>query len=258
VNDNGPNLDAGGFIYGNVTSNLGDCSDSGANIAADDVLNRAVSGGYYGHPNRNRSPTPECNFRSGGTYTLPAFDYGLHTSSDGIAEYTSSALPGLTSQIVTANWGSQEIVSVFLASISSGVAGQVIRSGLNRPVDLTVRTSDGAIFVAEYGLPPQTPFISVLRVKSAPLLNYDGDERSDLVTFTSASGTWSVRPTATGVTSTTGPFGGGGDVPFAMDYLGTGQAQLAVWRPSTGQWFINGIAIVASGQIGDLAVRTSF
>jgi glucose/arabinose dehydrogenase len=254
VNDNGPNVDAPPIIYGNRTIGGGNCGDSGVNVAADDVLNHVVPGGYYGHPNPNRSPTPECNFRSGGTYTLPAFDYGLHTSSDGIAEYTSSLLPGLASQILTANWGSQDIVSVKLASLSSGVTGRTIWSGLNRPVDLTVRQSDGAIFVAEYGPPPgaQQSFISVLKVKQSPGLNYDGDNFADLMTMNPSTSMWHGRLTRTGTAVTFGPFAGGTQVPFATDVNGDGQAEFAVWDPVGTAWYVGGIGTFLMGSSGDI------
>src|SRR5207248_2058350 len=37
-----------------------------------------------------------------------------------------------------------------------------------------------------------------------------------------------------------GTFGGKGDVPVPGDYDAVGHAELAVFRPSTGQWFVMG------------------
>ena len=50
------------------------------------------------------------------------------------------------------------------------------------------------------------------------------------------------------------PWGNTGDVPAPADYTGDGRAELAVWRPSTGTWFVRGMPAVAWGRVGDLPV----
>ncbi|WP_327007990.1 FG-GAP-like repeat-containing protein [Dactylosporangium sp. NBC_01737] len=49
-------------------------------------------------------------------------------------------------------------------------------------------------------------------------------------------------------------FGQSGDVPVPGDYNGDGQTDLAVFRPSTGQWFVFGNATVNFGASGDVPV----
>ena len=44
------------------------------------------------------------------------------------------------------------------------------------------------------------------------------------------------------------------DVPVAGDYDGSGDSDIGVWRPSTGQWFIQGRSIVSWGLPNDLPV----
>jgi subtilisin family serine protease len=45
-----------------------------------------------------------------------------------------------------------------------------------------------------------------------------------------------------------------GDVPVSGDYNGDGVTDYAVWRPSDGTWYVNGIATVQWGVAGDIPV----
>ena len=85
-----------------------------------------------------------------------------------------------------------------------------------------------------------------------PLLaDFNGDGKPDFVTFREATGEWSVRvtnfkfPTRLPEAFCTGcefnghwQWGLPGDVPVPADYDGDGFAELAVWRPSDGLWFL--------------------
>lgn len=44
------------------------------------------------------------------------------------------------------------------------------------------------------------------------------------------------------------------DIPVAGDYDASGDSDIAVWRPSTGQWFIQGRPLVSWGLSGDIPV----
>ncbi|HEX8303957.1 MAG TPA: glycoside hydrolase family 3 N-terminal domain-containing protein [Jatrophihabitans sp.] len=50
------------------------------------------------------------------------------------------------------------------------------------------------------------------------------------------------------------PWGNTGDIPVPGDYNGDGRADLAVWRPSTGTWFVRGMPAVVWGRAGDFPV----
>ncbi|MDT5035969.1 MAG: hypothetical protein QOE03_1154 [Micromonosporaceae bacterium] len=49
-------------------------------------------------------------------------------------------------------------------------------------------------------------------------------------------------------------WGAPGDIPVPGDYNGDGITDLAVWRPSSGTWFVRGIATVQWGAPGDIPV----
>jgi len=87
--------------------------------------------------------------------------------------------------------------------------------------------------------------------QNLPLMaDFNGDNRPDFVTFRPDSGEWSVALTDFGIPSKlpehfpSGEYNGrwqwglGGDIAVPADYDGDRLADLAVWRPSNGTWYI--------------------
>jgi hypothetical protein len=68
-----------------------------------------------------------------------------------------------------------------------------------------------------------------------------------LRTFNTMTGVWAAGTSRV-------PFGARGDVPVAADYTGDGVTDLAVYRPSTGEWLVRGGTSVTLGQRGDVPV----
>jgi uncharacterized delta-60 repeat protein len=75
--------------------------------------------------------------------------------------------------------------------------------------------------------------------------DYDGDAQTDLAVFSPSSGDWKIRYSSRSLDTSysinydvTIHFGLGTDIPVPADYDGDGQADLAVFRPSNGYWFI--------------------
>lgn len=53
-------------------------------------------------------------------------------------------------------------------------------------------------------------------------------------------------------------WGQAGDVPVAGNYFGDRRAELALWRPSNGRWYVRGLRSVQWGQRGDIPVVADF
>ena len=107
-------------------------------------------------------------------------------------------------------------------------------------VTLTVTDNDGAVDTAHRSLP------------AAPVVDFDGDGRSDIAVFRPSNGTWYVRGMAAV------PFGRVGDVPVAGDYDGNGRTEIAVFRPSNGTWYVRDKAPLAYGQVGDIPLVADY
>jgi hypothetical protein len=90
--------------------------------------------------------------------------------------------------------------------------------------------------------------------------DYDGDGKADFVGLTlgigSGTHTWYIRQSSNSSTRTE-TWGGSNDEPVFGDYDGDGKNDVAVWRRTTGTWYIlqstNGARGEVFGQSGDIA-----
>jgi glucose/arabinose dehydrogenase len=142
VNDNGANAGLGN------APDPATCGAPGYDPGTQpDELNRVVANKYYGHPNPSRG---ECLFNGGPNYVPPMYTYGLSTSSNGIAEYTASLIPGYQGNLFTANWGAGNIIRLQLSADGQQVTNaSTFASGFGNPIDV-VANSD-TFFIAEHG-----------------------------------------------------------------------------------------------------------
>jgi len=87
--------------------------------------------------------------------------------------------------------------------------------------------------------------------------DYDGDGRADYAVFD--SGNWYILKSSTNSLYTPSTWGQSGDIPVQNDYDADGKVDTAVWRPSTGTWYIinsstSGQRIQTWGAAGDIPV----
>ena len=71
--------------------------------------------------------------------------------------------------------------------------------------------------------------------------DFDGDGRTDIAVWRSATGTWQILPSSKNYehsAMTVSRWGSAGDVPVQADYDGDAKADLAVFRPSENRWYI--------------------
>ncbi|MEQ8767381.1 MAG: choice-of-anchor D domain-containing protein [Planctomycetota bacterium] len=156
LNENGGNAGLGN------TPGPGDGCSSAVAINAGtepDELFRVLPNGYGGHPNPSRGL---CVYRDGLDYTpplapepgtlTPLWDYGLFTSTNGLAEYESLAFGGqMLGDLLSVNTFAQSnIVRLQLSPDGNSVVGsEVLAGSLSGPIDLVV-APDGSIFVLEF------------------------------------------------------------------------------------------------------------
>ena len=99
--------------------------------------------------------------------------------------------------------------------------------------------------------------------------DFDGDGVTDVGAYNPKTGTFTVAESTAGLVTITLPTGGAftpqaGDVPVPGNYDGTGVAEAAVYRPGTGQFFIDGpgsklrVVTLATGTAGDVPVPGNY
>ncbi len=104
--------------------------------------------------------------------------------------------------------------------------------------------------------------------------DYDGDGQTDVAVWRPENGVWYINQSGDGQVllvkwgmTTNHPTGGLPDVPVPADFDGDRQADLGVWRPDTGEWWIllsssdydqNNPVVFRWGKLGDVPVQADY
>jgi hypothetical protein len=115
--------------------------------------------------------------------------------------------------------------------------------------DWYVRSLDGTVICAPSGGPGGHCNLGGIYGEEAVPADYTGSGVTDLAVWDPGTGNWYIKtPTDTVVCAGGSPpgtgcnFGQKGDIPVPADYDGDGVADLGIFRPSTGEWWIKTIS----------------
>jgi hypothetical protein len=105
--------------------------------------------------------------------------------------------------------------------------------------EVTLYVNDGLVTVSRAFTWVVVSGTAVVAKIMRPAADFDGDRRADMWRYElfGAQGVWRVRASSA-VTDSSYPWGSAGDIPVPADYDGDGRADLAMFRPSTGVWYI--------------------
>ena len=98
-----------------------------------------------------------------------------------------------------------------------------------------INSSTGSVTRQQWGYPGDVPVPA----------DYDGDGRTDFAIWRPSTGEWWIVNSSKGDFNTVGwaavtiqQWGESSDIPVPGDYDGDGRSDFAVWRPSTGTWWV--------------------
>jgi MBG domain (YGX type)/Bacterial Ig-like domain (group 3) len=232
------------------------------------VLSPSYSGFQFNDNTSVLSGAPTITRPSGTILPVNTYTIGVAVGTLKASNYTIVAAPGVltvnkahltvTATSVSRPSGQQNptlkytitgFVNGDTAAVVSGAPVESTTAKTTSPVGAyAITVSAGTLSAANYDFPNLVN--GVLTVGIAPINDYTGAGQSDPAVFRRTSATVAQWFAQGSTIINTRSFGAGGlDIPIAADFDGDGKTDLAVYRPSTSQWFVEESSTNYTGQL---------